>query len=217
MLILAFDTSTEACSVALLKDSHCDYRFEIAPQQHTRLILSMVDALLQSHQLTIADLDAIAFGQGPGSFTGLRIAAAVAQGLAFAHSIPLIPVSSLAALALAAHEQLPSVEYVIPLIDARMNEVYFSLFRFVENEMVEIIPDSLNNAQAACELIQSSVAHEKCVVVGKAWETYKAAFNGWQPAEALVEFFPSAEYIAKLAVKKYNEKNFANAFDALPK
>src|SRR5690349_2950365 len=93
--ILALDTSTEACSVALWYEEKIDDLFEIAPQQHTKIILPMVAKLLDNHALTIADCSAIAFAQGPGSFTGLRIATGLAQGFSLAHNIPLIAISTL--------------------------------------------------------------------------------------------------------------------------
>ena len=98
MKLLAFDTATEACTVALWLDGKVLERFE-HQSQHSEHLLAMIDALLAEAELSISQLDAIAFGRGPGSFTGLRIGAGVAQGLAFAANLPVVPVSSLAALA----------------------------------------------------------------------------------------------------------------------
>ena len=99
MKLLAVDTSTEACSAALLIDGECRQQYRLAPREHSRLILGMIDGLLNEAGITAAGLDALAFGRGPGSFMGIRIAAGVVQGIAFAHSIPVVPVSTLAAMA----------------------------------------------------------------------------------------------------------------------
>ena len=99
MKILALDTATEACSAALLCGDNVYERHEIAPWRHAELILPMVDAVLALAGVGLNELDAIAFGRGPGAFTGVRIAAGVTQGLALGAGLPVIPISSLAALA----------------------------------------------------------------------------------------------------------------------
>jgi tRNA threonylcarbamoyladenosine biosynthesis protein TsaB len=106
MKLLAFDTSTEACSCALYLDGEVDERFIVARKKHTALILPMADELLAAAELKPNQLDGLAFGRGPGSFTGLRIASGVAQGIAFAADIPVAPISSLATLAQAAYIEL---------------------------------------------------------------------------------------------------------------
>ncbi len=93
--ILALDTATEACSVALISDRQIDARFEIAPRDHTQRILPLINELLQARQLKLASLDALAFGRGPGSFTGVRIGIGIAQGLALGAAPPMIGVSKI--------------------------------------------------------------------------------------------------------------------------
>jgi tRNA threonylcarbamoyladenosine biosynthesis protein TsaB len=128
-VILALDTSTEACSCALSLDGVIDERFVVEPRQHARLILPMIHELLASHGQDFSGLDAIAFGRGPGSFTGLRIAAGITQGIAFAAELPVIPVSTLAALALEVY-QTTNAPCVLSCLDARIDEIYWGVFRF---------------------------------------------------------------------------------------
>lgn len=125
MRLLAFETATEACSVAVLVDGDVRERFEIAPRRHAELALPWADALLADAGVAKSQLDAIAVGRGPGAFTGVRLAIAIAQGIALALDRPLLPVSTLAALAMRA----PGEGKVLAAIDARMGEIYAATFR----------------------------------------------------------------------------------------
>ncbi|MEK6594396.1 MAG: tRNA (adenosine(37)-N6)-threonylcarbamoyltransferase complex dimerization subunit type 1 TsaB [Pseudomonadota bacterium] len=123
MNILAFDTSGEYCSVALWRDGDIHAREALAGQRHSELLLGMVDELLGAHGLQVGKLDGIAFGQGPGSFTGLRIACGAAQGLAFAAGLPVAGVDTLLAMA-----QATQAERVVCCMDARMREIYHAAY-----------------------------------------------------------------------------------------
>ena len=123
MRLLAFETSTEACSVAVYVDGQVHERFEIAPRRHTELALPWAEALLAEAGVVRSQLDAIAVGRGPGAFTGVRLAIAIAQGIALGLDRPVLPVSTLAALAMQA-----GGERRIAAIDARMGEVYLGAF-----------------------------------------------------------------------------------------
>ncbi len=123
MKLLALETATEACSVAVLVDGEIIERFEIAPRRHTELALPWADALLAEAGIAKSQLDAIAVGRGPGAFTGVRLAIALAQGIALALDRPLLPVSTLAALAMQAQGAR-----VIAAVDARMGEIYVASF-----------------------------------------------------------------------------------------
>ena len=125
MNLLAFETSTEACSVALWRDGEALERFEIAPRRHAELALPWAEALLADAGIARAQLDAIAVGRGPGAFTGVRLGVAIAQGIALALDLPVLPVSTL--LALAARAPSASTR-VLAAIDARMGEVYLGAF-----------------------------------------------------------------------------------------
>lgn len=123
MNLLALETATDCCSVALLTDADVLEDHRLAPRQHAALILPMIEGLLAQAGLARQALDVIAFGRGPGAFTGLRIAAGVAQGLALGLDRPLVPVSTLAALA-----QASGAQRVLAALDARLGEVYFGYY-----------------------------------------------------------------------------------------
>jgi tRNA threonylcarbamoyladenosine biosynthesis protein TsaB len=124
MRVLALDTSTEYCSVALWQDGTVMARSELAGQKHSELLIAMLDALLKDAGLGIRDMDGIAFGKGPGSFTGVRIACGAAQGLAFGADVPAAGVCTLLALAEASGEAR-----VIAALDARMGEIYHAAYQ----------------------------------------------------------------------------------------
>lgn len=123
MQLLAIDTSTEYCSAALWLDGEIHARRTLAGQQHSSLLLPMVDELLRETGLALRQLDGIAYGAGPGSFTGLRIACAVTQGLAFGADLPVIGVSTLESIA-----EQAGAERVLTVLDARMAEVYWAAY-----------------------------------------------------------------------------------------
>lgn len=127
MKLLGLDTSGDACSAALLVDGVVSQRLEMQPRRHGELILGMLQGLLGEAGLTLRGLDAVAFGRGPGSFTGVRIAVAVAQGVAFGAGLPTVPVSTLAALA---HGECrrSGRRRILAALDARMGEVYWGRY-----------------------------------------------------------------------------------------
>ncbi|NOH67943.1 tRNA (adenosine(37)-N6)-threonylcarbamoyltransferase complex dimerization subunit type 1 TsaB [Vibrio rotiferianus] len=130
--ILAIDTATENCSVALLVGDKVISRSEVAPRDHTKKVLPMVDELLKEAGLTLQELDALAFGRGPGSFTGVRIGIGIAQGLAFGADLPMIGVSTLAAMAQGSYRRHGATDVAVA-IDARMSEVYWARYTRQEN------------------------------------------------------------------------------------
>lgn len=152
MKLLAFETATEACSVALYLDGEVRERFEVAPRRHAELALPMAQALLDEAGIARAQLDAIAVGRGPGAFTGVRLAIALAQGIALALDKPVVAVSTLQVIAV----QSPG-ERILAAIDARMGEVYVGAFARKGDELIAIsteivcapqavsLPDSENN------------------------------------------------------------------------
>jgi tRNA threonylcarbamoyladenosine biosynthesis protein TsaB len=126
MNLLAIETATEACSVALWIDGRVIERFELAPRRHTELVLPWIDGVLAEAGMAKSQLDAVACGRGPGAFTGVRLAVALTQGIALALDLPVLAVSTLAALALDA--PAGDGEGILAAIDARMGEVYVGAF-----------------------------------------------------------------------------------------
>ena len=136
MKLLAIETATETCSVALSVNGDVQQRFKHAPRQHAELILPWVEELLAQAGIGFGAVDAIAFSRGPGSFTSLRIGIGVVQGLAWASGCPVIPVSSLAATAQVAADK--GINTALVALDARMNEVFTGLFRRNDNGVMTV-------------------------------------------------------------------------------
>jgi tRNA threonylcarbamoyladenosine biosynthesis protein TsaB len=172
--ILALDTATEACSAALQVGESIYARWEEAPRDHTKKILPMVQALLDEAGITLSELDAIAFGRGPGSFTGVRIGVGVAQGLAFGAGVPLIGISTLAAMAQGAH-RLEGAERVVSAIDARMGEIYIGRYLLQDGLMVL---DGEERVTAPEAVAQEETLSGLWFSTGTGFETYAELLNG---------------------------------------
>jgi len=205
---LALDASTEACSVALQANGKVYSRYELCPQSHSLHLLPMIDAVLCEAGIKLAELDGLIFGQGPGSFTGVRIGVGVAQGLAFSANLPVVGVSSLQAMAQQAYIKHDE-KHVIAAIDARMAEVYNGYFVLDENEIMQAQqPEAVTPPeQLAAHL--SAVATSSFYAVGTGWDAYpeKLSENSGEQLSALrinaaspEILFPTAE--AMLAIGK---------------
>ncbi|MFB2826351.1 tRNA (adenosine(37)-N6)-threonylcarbamoyltransferase complex dimerization subunit type 1 TsaB [Aeromonas veronii] len=195
--ILAVDTATEACSAALLVGDKLFSRWEEAPRDHTRKILPMVQAVLEDAGISLSDLDAIAFGRGPGSFTGVRIGISVAQGLAFGAGVPLIGISTLAAMAQGAY-RLDGAQQVLTAIDARMNEVYFGRYELIDGRM-QLVGDEVVSEPAALVDVHGKLAGP-VTCVGTGFETYGETLSGLADELAVSQVrFPAAEDMLPLA------------------
>ncbi len=215
MKILAIDTATEACSAALYRDGEVIARYELAPRRHTELLLPMVDAVLGEASLTVSDLDAIAFGRGPGSFTGVRIATATAQGLAWAAGLPAIPVSTLAAIAQAAIDQR-SVDAVACALDARMGEVYWACYRRDETGHATLQGEEQVLPPEQVPLLNDP-AHWHAA--GSGWQAHGDALIqrlGATPASIDPEALPDAATIARLATHALERGETVPPEQALP-
>ena len=208
MKLLAIDTVTEACSVALWLESEVRERFEMAPRRHTMLVLPMVQELLAEAGMSLAQLDAIAVDRGPGSFTGVRIGTGVVQGLAFSIDLPVVPVSSLATLAQAVWMQQRH-ENVLALIDARMQEVYAGHYRYQGTEMGLVGEERVG----ALSAMMSAEATD-CYCVGSGSRLYAEQLQAHANYHLLpdTEFdFPRADVLASLAVAAYERNEQVSA------
>jgi len=210
--ILAIETATEACSAALSVDGRIIERSEIAPRRHAELILPMIASLLAEAGLARAQLDGIAVGRGPGAFTGVRLAIAVTQGLALALDVPIVPVSSLAALAQDAPDAGASI---LAVIDARMGEVYAGAFRRGADGLVEAIGDETVGKADELILPQSI----QWCVVGTGWDAYRAALAPRLPPPPTFADgvrYPQARAVAVLAAPQFAAGRGVAPEQALP-
>lgn len=182
--ILAIDTATEACSAALMHQGTLHSRYEVAPQAHTRLILPMCQQLLDEAGITLADLDVIAFGRGPGSFTGVRIGIGIAQGLALGTGVPLVPVSDLAMLAAGAYQRL-ATPLLATAVDARMGEVYFAVWHYQDGVITPLCDEAVMSPEVAVAQWQTL-----CAQYGEA--DWGFAGTGFTAYEALQTLHPAA-------------------------
>ena len=204
MNVLALETATEACSAAVSRGSHLVLRHEVLERGHAARILSMVDEVLREAGLRLSDLDAIAFGRGPGAFTGVRLAASVCQGLAYGAHKPIVAVSTLQAMAHEALERHPQATHVQVCNDARMKEVYFGSFtRGAEGLVVPAGPERVGPPQSAAPELGAE-RMGLWVAVGRGLAAYPALAESWTAVGALLEpeRLPSAQAVLRLALPR---------------
>ena len=211
--ILALDTATEACSVALLHQGNITFEDELSPRTHTQRILPMVDGLLKNANLSIKEVDYLAFGRGPGSFTGVRVGVGVAQGLALGAELKVVPISNLTTMAEQAYQELGATE-VIALIDARMNEVYFSQLVRTENDWIEKVKEQVCSPERA--LVQFQLDTDKITVVGTGWAAYPQFAEQNLPLAISEITLPSAKYMLALAEQEIAKGNVKSVDEIEP-
>ena len=212
--LLALDTATEACSAALHIDGEIRQKFQLAPQAHTRLILKQAETLLAEAGITLQQLDALAFGRGPGSFTGVRIATGVIQGMAFGADLPVVPVSTLASIAQAVYEDHGKAQ-VLSAIDARMGGVYWGQYQLADDGLMMLSGEEAVLAPVDVPQPGSS--------------GWSGAGSGWRAhEEALLQrlgdcidsthadYLPQSRTIARLAVPVFESGQAVDASQALP-
>ena len=200
MKLLAFETATEACSVALYIDGEIRERFEVAPKQHTQLALPWAEQLLAEAGIKKSQLDAIAVGIGPGAFTGVRLAVALVQGIALALDKPVLPVSTLAALAMQGADL--GCDRIIAAIDARMGEIYCAEFRLNAEKLVDAISDEIVIAPE----IYQSIFDGGMVGVGTGFGANNNAFQTNLKSQLIgcrADALPHAAGVVRLALRDY--------------
>lgn len=203
--ILAIETSSEIASVALLHHGQLISHEAAGVQTHSQTVLPMVQALLTQAELSLSDCDAIAFGAGPGSFTGVRTACGVAQGLAFGADLPVVSVVTLLSMAAACREACNAAD-VLVVLDARMDEVYWAQYRYQGGWQVISAPTL--SAAADVRIVGTAT------VCGNGLTAYPSAFEGW--TGTLPEIAPHASYIARLAESEFLAGRTMKAHEAQP-
>ncbi len=213
MKLLAVDTSTEACSVALLHNNAVLALDEVCPQQHSKRVLPMVQQVLNETGFTLQQLDGIVFGRGPGSFTGVRIGVGVCQGLAFGADLPVFGVSTLAAMAQAAHRRYQATS-VVAAIDARMAEVYFAHYQLSDAGVMVAVDEEIARKPSelpACLFTDGGFA------VGTGFVTYQSFFQDWAHLQQCRDIlYPSAQDMVALAATPWRAGQFISAELAEP-
>lgn len=218
--ILALDTATENCSAALLVDGKLTSKEMEFDRGHGDHILQMIDILLIEAGLRLVDVDAIAFGRGPGGFTGVRLAASIAQGLAFGAGKPVVPVSNLAALAQRAFDLAFGPERVLVCSDARMQEVYWGCFELAENGLGKVLgeehvgpPQSVKLPASWADAKPRSIAG-----IGRGFRAYPALKDFVAPRVAVArdDLLPRAAEIARLASLDMTAGRLLKPEEAIP-
>jgi len=207
--ILALDTSTEYCSAALWVDGDADVRETRAGQSHSDLILGMIDSLLTNRNLRLRDLDGIAFGEGPGSFTGLRIACGVVQGLAFGADVPVLGIGTLLAMA-----EGSRAERVVCCVDARVHEIYHAAYERNGDRWSVVHEPSLCAPAAAPQLPGGGWLG--CGSGFKAYGEVLAERYAGKLSAIDLELYPHARDIAHLAAPRFAAGLGASAEEAVP-
>ena len=214
MRALAFDTSTDACSVAVRVDGEVLEDHRVERQAHARLLLPMIEALLARAGIGVGDLDAIAFGRGPGGFTGVRIATAAAQGLAFAADVGVVGVSTLAAIGqgcLRVHGDRD----VLVVVDARMEELYVGRYRAVDGGVMAL--DGVE-AVAVPEAVGIDEIPAGVAFAGSGIERFPDAFAAARERGATLrtDALPRARDLLALAAGRIGRGELDDAADAIP-
>ena len=222
LTILAIETATSGCSAALLHDGHVEEVHEIGNNIHSKKLLSMISELYAQASIAAADLDFVAVGQGPGSFTGLRIGVGVGQGIAYGSGCRMIGVSSLDALAQSLMESASSLNdplTVLAAIDARMGEVYWAEYCLKKDALERISNWKVSPPEAVSSSSYSVNSSDPVKLVGNAWPEYWEQFNhNIRDAGQIVEgaLYPSARHVLQLAIKEEHANDSVAAADFAP-
>ncbi|MFA5920189.1 MAG: tRNA (adenosine(37)-N6)-threonylcarbamoyltransferase complex dimerization subunit type 1 TsaB [Methylococcaceae bacterium] len=227
MKLLAVETSTEACSAALYIDGIVNERFELTPKEHTRLILPMIDSLMSDAGLKPQQLDALAFGCGPGSFTGVRIATGVIQGIAFGADLPVVPVSTLAAIAQDFFDkngdkataerlktELSALNVAFTAMDARMGEIFWGVYQRDEQGFAKLI-----GKESVTPAVDVEFPDLIGVGVGSGWGGYRRELMtrlAGRVSYCEIDNLPRASAIARLGARGFKQGLAVAVEQAMP-
>ncbi len=202
MKFLALDASTEACSVALSINDQVFSEFQLCPQSHSTVLLPMVDSVLKQAQSSLSQLDGIIYGQGPGSFTGVRIGTGVAQGLSFSADLPVVGVSTLQAMAQQAHINYAKSS-VIATIDARMSEIYAGYYQLNKaGIMSPVFKDTVIPPAALAEYLSADTW--PAYGVGTGWAAYPTELSGFKNNQQPVDIvYPDARAMLVIGMANF--------------
>lgn len=216
MRILALDTATEACSAAVLSPGRRASRYEEVGRGHSDRILAMIDAVLAEAGVALEDLDAVAFGRGPGSFTGARLAASVAQGLAFGARLGVLPASDLQAIAQRVFDAGPA-QNVIVCADARMGEVYTGLYHRGARDLAELSEPAERLSAPGAVRLPEGLAHP-VHGAGRGFSAHPRLLEtlGGRLDAVHADLLPRAEEIARLAAAGLEAGRLVPPEEAVP-
>lgn len=201
MKILAIDTSTEACSAALYIDGELIERYLVAPRKHIELLKPMVDEVMKAGEVDVSELTGLAFGAGPGSFAGLRVACAFVQGIGAGLDIPVVPVSTLKAMAqqvLDTH----SDRTVLVMLDAKMKEVYWGVYRLEDKEVITVLPEQVTKIDEIPSFT-GIVGLANIIGAGDGWNVVPNWVEALKPEFIEKNVYPRAGEIALLAIDDF--------------
>lgn len=205
MNILAFDTSSQACSIAISTAETIHLHHQIVPRQQAQLLLPAIHALLHTSSLTLNDLDLIIYGRGPGSFTGNRIAACTAQGLGYALQKPILPISSLAGLAQAMFLTHQCKQLLIAIDAHHEGKIYWAYYQADHQGYASLVGEEQTCLPDFIKVNQALTQHNDCYVTGDAWIKYKEILIerlGFGPIFIEAESLPLAKGILILGKQR---------------
>ena len=201
MKILAIDTSTEACSAALYIDGELIERYLVAPRKHIELLKPMVDEVMKAAEVDVSELTGLAFGAGPGSFAGLRVACAFVQGMGAGLEIPVVPVSTLKAMAQQVLDTHPD-RTVLVMLDAKMKEVYWGVYRLEDKEVITVLPEQVTKIDEIPNFT-GIVGLANIIGAGDGWNVTPNWVEALQPEFIEKNVYPRAGEIALLSIDDF--------------
>jgi tRNA threonylcarbamoyladenosine biosynthesis protein TsaB len=212
--LIAVETSTDACSAALFIDGEIREKFAVAPREHTKLILHMIDDLMAEAQLVPSQLDVVALSRGPGSFTGVRIASGVAHGIALGIDVPVAMVSTLASMAQTLFNRDDEANLAYTALDARMSEIFWGVYRRSALGLAELVDEETVTAPthvSACEQLGHGI--------GSGWRTYResllARLSPWVQ-DIDDDVWPRATCIAQIGAYEFVQGRAVAVEQAMP-